>query len=158
MATSMYRLIPGFISRSDTEHLLKLALGRKLWLHNNPNGDVGAWLPEREDFVDFVLEHAIIHSRLEMGERPVADGDVIFLKYPEGGGIGPHKDKHLHGRHLRCGILLQRPQMGGVLFIGNEEVLMEPGDAVIYRADEAEHWVTTAIQGERYLLTVGTVF
>lgn len=158
MTAPTHRLIPEFISSGDTEHLLKLALDRKLWLFDNPNGDVGVWLPEREDFVDFVFEHAIIHARLEMGEEPVADGDAVFLKYPEGGSIMPHRDKHVLGKHLRCGILLQRPQMGGTLFIDNEEVCMNPGDAVIYRADEEEHWVTTVLQGERYLLAIGTVF
>lgn len=152
-----FTYLPKFISQADTSWLLELCLARKLWLFNNPNGDVGAWLPEK-DTADFVLEHAIIHSRLEMAREPKDIDHAIFLKYPEGDGIRPHKDPNHNGRHIRCGILLQEALSGGLLHVDGEWVDMEPGDAVIYRPDKYEHWVTPITEGERYLLTVGTVY
>lgn len=158
MGKPTHTFLPEFISPEDTVHLLEMALKRTMWLYHNPNGDVGVWFPEKSGEIDLVLEHAIIHSRLAMEEPLVADGDVVFLKYPEGKGMRLHTDERSQGRHMRCGILLQAPEAGGELYMEEEKVPMLPGDAVIYRADAIDHWVTPILDGERYMLTVGTIY
>ena len=158
LGMSGYRIMRKFLPEKEIEHPRGMAMEGKLWLYDDPNGDRGAWFPEKEDVVDVVLEHAIAHSRIQMGYEPVADGTVCFFRYPFGGYVNPHKDTLKSGRHMRCNILLHDATAGGIFYIQGEPVKWEPGDAIIYRADELEHRVSKVREGERYLLTIGTIF
>lgn len=156
----MFKVYQRFATRKEIAAIRDLlpAPESSSWRADNPNGKVFAWLPEREGVSSKTLRTMVDRARSVMVETPTADGDVIVLRYPEGGFIRRHRDVHMHGKHVRLGILLEEATMGGELFVDDIPVPLRPGDGVVYRADQVEHHVTEVVAGERYLLTIGTIF
>jgi hypothetical protein len=62
-----------------------------------------------------------------------------------GGDVYKHKDpRNFDGlATLRCNILTQKADTGGVLYVEGQQVDVEVGDLHCYLVSEHEHWVTT---------------
>jgi hypothetical protein len=76
------------------------------------------------------------------------NGVVVSYTYP-GGDVYKHKDpKSVEGlATLRCNILTQKPDAGGVLYIDGKQINIEVGDLHCYLVSEHEHWATK-VEGE----------
>lgn len=84
-----------------------------------------------------------------ISEYPIIDGHgkngvVVSYTLP-GGSVDKHKDPKASdgSATLRCNIITQVPENGGVLYIDNQEVPLEVGDLHCYLVSEHEHYVTT---------------
>lgn len=71
------------------------------------------------------------------------DGVVVSYTLP-GGDVYKHKDpKSSVGlATLRCNILTQKADAGGVLYVDGQQVDVEVGDLHCYLVSEHEHWAT----------------
>jgi hypothetical protein len=76
------------------------------------------------------------------------DGVVVSYTYP-GGDVYRHKDpKSAEGlATLRCNILTQKADAGGVLYVDGQQVDIEVGDLHCYLVSEHDHWATE-VEGE----------
>lgn len=71
--------------------------------------------------------------------------DGIVVSYTmNGGDVYKHKDpKSVEGlATLRCNILTQKADAGGVLYVDGQQVDIEVGDLHCYLVSEHEHWAT----------------
>ena len=76
--------------------------------------------------------------------------DGIVVSYtPQGGDVFKHTDpKGNEGlATLRCNILTQKADAGGMLYVGGQQINIEVGDLHCYLVSEHEHWVTE-VKGE----------
>ena len=77
---------------------------------------------------------------------PMIDGHgkngVVVSYTMDGGDVYKHKDpKSITGlATLRCNILTQKADEGGVLYVGGQQVDVEVGDLHCYLVSEHEHW------------------
>jgi hypothetical protein len=71
------------------------------------------------------------------------DGIVVSYTYP-GDDVYSHKDpKSIDGMDtLRCNILTQKSDSGGILFVEGHKIDIEVGDLHCYLVSEHEHWAT----------------
>jgi hypothetical protein len=71
------------------------------------------------------------------------NGIVVSYTYT-GGDVYKHKDPKSHDglAALRCNILTQKADTGGVLYVDGKQVDIEVGDLHCYLVSEHEHWVT----------------
>jgi hypothetical protein len=71
------------------------------------------------------------------------DGVVVSCTYP-GGDVYKHTDgRSQEGLSaLRCNILTQKPDAGGLLYVEGKQIDVEVGDLHCYLVSEHEHWVT----------------
>ena len=71
------------------------------------------------------------------------DGVVVSYTLP-GGDVYKHKDPKSSTdlATLRCNILTQKADEGGVLFVDGQQVDVEVGDLHCYLVSEHEHWAT----------------
>jgi hypothetical protein len=71
------------------------------------------------------------------------DGVVVSYTYP-GGDVYKHRDpKSIEGlATLRCNILTQKADAGGVLYVDGQQISIEVGDLHCYLVSEHEHWAT----------------
>jgi hypothetical protein len=71
------------------------------------------------------------------------DGVIVSYTLP-GGDVYKHKDpKSSSGlATLRCNILTQKADAGGVLYVDGQQVNIEVGDLHCYLVSEHEHWAT----------------
>jgi hypothetical protein len=76
------------------------------------------------------------------------NGVVVSYTYP-GGNVHKHKDpENAEGLStLRCNILTQKPDAGGLLYVEGKQTHVEVGDLHCYLVSEHEHWVTE-VEGE----------
>lgn len=79
-----------------------------------------------------------------------------LLVYEVGALKEPHKDppKKPGGRHDRLIMLLQGAE-GGDLYLAGDHYALEAGEAICFRPDLVEHWVTEVTAGKRIVLTLG---
>lgn len=81
------------------------------------------------------------------------DGVVVSCTYP-GGDVYSHTDPmegvNLHV--LRCNIVTRKPDAGGKLFIGGQQIDIEVGDLHCYLASAVPHYVTTVEGGTSRVL------
>jgi len=71
------------------------------------------------------------------------DGIVVSCTFP-GGDVYAHRDPRMYEHSvLRCNIMTQGADVGGVLYVGGQPVPIEVGDLHCYLASEHEHYVTT---------------
>jgi hypothetical protein len=72
---------------------------------------------------------------------------VVVSYTMQGGDVYKHKDPtSVKGlATLRCNILTQKADSGGVLFVGGQQVDIEVGDLHCYLVSEHEHWATTVV-------------
>lgn len=71
------------------------------------------------------------------------NGIVVTYTMPSGN-VYKHKDsKAIDGTPtLRCNVLTQKADTGGVLYVDGQEINIEVGDLHCYLVSEHEHWVT----------------
>lgn len=76
------------------------------------------------------------------------NGIVVSYTLP-GGDVYKHKDPRSVKSvpTLRCNILTQKADSGGVLFVDGQEIKFEVGDLHCYLVSEHEHWATV-VEGE----------
>ena len=76
------------------------------------------------------------------------DGAVVTCTY-DGGDVHIHRDPRNFPKlaTLRCNVMTQKPESGGVLHIENEAVEIDVGDLHCYLVSEHPHYVTT-VSGE----------
>ena len=92
-----------------------------------------------------VLDRIRTHYGFEKLETPTQQGrDGIVVSYTNPtGDVYPHKDPRVKGMAtLRCNVVTQAADSGGLLFVDDEFVDVEPGDLHCYLASEHEHRVT----------------
>ena len=77
--------------------------------------------------------------------------DSFFLNYTNGCKIPWHKDQRSKQRMNVC---LIRPESGGILYIENEKVELDVGDAVIFHPSIENHCVDE-VKGQRLIWSVG---
>jgi hypothetical protein len=157
-----YLKIERFVDAKELEHLCKIVEGAVDFSPlKTQKGDVEIWTVEPHQLEDEVFDRVVARARARYeltGDESLIGGDTIFLKYGFGGYMNPHFDKTGEGQHVRLGILLRDPYVGGILYVNEEPVQMRAGDAVIYRADLVEHRVSRVKEGQRFLLTIGQVY
>jgi hypothetical protein len=88
--------------------------------------------------------------------------DVYLLRLPTHSIVRPHKDPSPNGyEHHRLNITLKSARWGGVTMIENQDQVVDLLDFIeapkIYhfRPDQVYHYVTTVLDGEVWLLSIG---
>lgn len=89
-----------------------------------------------------------IRDFLGLNEYPLITGHgrngiVVSYTYP-GGDVYKHKDpKSSEGlATLRCNILTQKSDVGGILYVDGQQIDINVGDLHCYLVSEHEHWAT----------------
>lgn len=72
------------------------------------------------------------------------DGIVVSCTF-SGGDVFSHADPRSipHLATLRCNVMTQKPEVGGILHIDGKPVPLDAGDLHCYLASEHQHYVTT---------------
>jgi hypothetical protein len=72
----------------------------------------------------------------------------FYIEVQSGGNINQHTDtEYPNYRHIRCNILIQKPEIGGVIVENNKQIDMEDGDMFILKT-----WINheiTEIKGNK---------
>lgn len=109
--------------------------------------------PELYNYPQWVLDLSTqIRTYCGVANYPIISGygkDGIVTNYiPQTGDILVHKDARSEDglAALRCNVVTQQAELGGVLYVGGQEVPLEAGDLHCYLVSEYEHYVT-AVQG-----------
>ena len=90
-----------------------------------------------------------IRKFCEIDQYPIIEGHgkngaVVSVTF-NGGDTYEHNDPRSDcGQYAtyRCNVLTQKPKNGGVLFVGQKEILLDEGDLHCYFASEIKHYVT----------------
>jgi hypothetical protein len=82
--------------------------------------------------------------------------DAYLLRYPDMAFIPKHRDEAgMFGmEHYRINALVKPATLGGLLIMEGATIMIEPGDAIVFRPDVEEHEVTQC-RDERLVLSVG---
>lgn len=98
-------------------------------------------------------------TRLVRRALDALGGPVIFdawlMRYPVGSEVPAHTDPSPPGLcHVRL-YALALASVGGLFYVDGEEVPLDDGDAVAFRADLQRHQLTPVERNERLVLSVG---
>jgi hypothetical protein len=161
MADSLFQVLPKFLSEAERHSLLTLIesatsgweVGRQATGYDKFSllqQHLSDQLPE--------LVRALLSRTLEHLDRP-PEGfyDVYLLRYSVGDLVPPHVDPPMFDGaiHLRLNALITQAQRGGRLWLADEAISLETGDAVIFRPDALRHSVERVEAGTRYVWSVG---
>jgi len=105
--------------------------------------------PERYTYPKLAYELSnCIRTFLEIDSFPLIqghgkDGMVVSYTFP-GGDVYPHVDPRKENglATLRCNVMTQAPDSGGILHVENQIVDIEVGELHCYLASEHEHFAT----------------
>ncbi len=147
-----YRVLPGFLDRTERLELETLAAAADGWQPGRQGGG----------YRKLPLGPSALVDRLTVRSRALCEGlrivgsDRYLLWYPRGVGIPAHRDPALaDGRaHLRLNALVSLDGPPGRLRLAGRPVVLDPGDAVLFRPDLLVHEVVPA-DGTRLLWSWG---
>jgi hypothetical protein len=144
------RLVPGFLTSLDIARLHR-------WLTTDPvfePGDRGTGYDVARLPVG-ALRTLRRRSLQEMGLTGDEGHDCYVVRYVTGSSIPKHTDPPIGLKYYRMNAIIQAPEEGGVLHIGDEPIRLDRGDAYVFRPDVEAHGVTMVTAGTRLVWAVG---
>lgn len=81
--------------------------------------------------------------------------DCYIIKYPDGAGVPPHRDKVENGRHFRINFIVTNPNTGGEFIC--DKVIFQTKRIKFFRPDLYYHEVNPCYGKTRYVFSIGWV-
>lgn len=127
-----------------------------LMMDAGKDGFVNPWCPSISQV--WFLSGAIQRCLSEFAKiGTILAWDCYFIRYKCQGYIEPHTDPHPSGQHWRMNTLITKSDpVGGKFVVAGTPVYMDKGDAVLWRPDISEHWLTECTTN-RFIFSVGCV-
>ena len=160
---SNHTIVHNFISETERDNLLEWAYSQRPFLNPNTNGEHRFFsrvenLKENELIAELQLRLCGLLG-IDYIEEPVLK---TYLSFVEAGGfvhkhIDTYKSVEGYG-HIRCNVMLNKPDGGGNPIIEEETIMVGNGDAWHFRPDLYEHY-TDAVEGEspRIIISIGVL-
>ncbi|MCC7110233.1 MAG: hypothetical protein IT382_13150 [Deltaproteobacteria bacterium] len=144
---AQWRVLPGFLSPRERV-ALNVVAKREGWQPGSKGG-----------YEKLALMGDVATTRLVRRALTALGGPDLFdawlMRYPVGSEVPAHTDPSPPGLcHVRLYALALGCQ-GGLFYIDGEEVPLEDGDAVLFRADLMRHQLTPVERNARLVLSVG---
>jgi len=158
-----HTIVHNFISETERDNLLEWAHLQRPLLNPNTNGEHRFFsrvekLKENE-LINELQTRLCTLIGVDYIEEPVLKTYLSFIE--AGGFVHKHVDTYNlqegYG-HIRCNIMLNKPDDGGNPIIEEETIMVGNGDAWYFRPDLYEHY-TDVVGGEspRIIISIGVL-
>jgi hypothetical protein len=146
------RVLPAFLSARERVVVANLARAAdKSGAFEPGRGGTGY---DKASLLESLAAERLVKRCLKALGDPVLF-DAWLIRYPVGSEIAAHTDPPIEGLcHVRLNALALAGR-GGLLYVDGAEVLLDTGDAVLFRPDLMRHLVTRVEGNERLMLSVG---